>query len=148
MSKYSLQLTLENGKVIDAGEIEVRDGVDGKDGKDGLTTSVNGVEQENGNVQLEPHHIGAAATMTYYATVSATWTADGDYFYQDIAVEGVLETDNPIVDISPGDDNALNTTYSDCMCKVFRITTGANSIRVWATKAVATAFPIQLKVVR
>lgn len=62
MSKYSLQLTLDNGRVIDAGEIEVRDGVDGKDGadgKDGLTTSVNGVEQENGNIELKPDDIGA-----------------------------------------------------------------------------------------
>ena len=76
MPKYRLQLTLENGKVIDAGEIEVKDGVDGApgrdgidgkdgvDGKDGLTTSVNGVEQVNGNIQLTPEHIGAARIVT------------------------------------------------------------------------------------
>jgi hypothetical protein len=87
-------------------------------------------------------------SATYTATVTTTWTASGNYFYQDITVSGILETDNPIVDINPGSDNALNITYSDCMCKVFRITTSANKIRVWATEKMTTAFPIQLKVVR
>ena len=88
------------------------------------------------------------STVTYLATVTATWSTSGDYFYQDISVPGILETDNPIVDIVPGEDNAANVVYSENMCKVFRITTFADSIRVWATEAIASAFPIQLKVVR
>lgn len=91
---------------------------------------------------------GKANTVTYTATVTATWTTSGDYFYQDIAVSGILATDNPVVDILPGSDNAANVVYGENMCKVFRIVTSANSIRVWATEAIETAFPIQLKVVR
>lgn len=91
---------------------------------------------------------GAATTDTYYATVTATWTADGDYFYQDIAVAGIFNDDNPIVDIAPGEDNAANVVYGECICKVFRITTFDGSIRVWATEEISTAFPIQLKAVR
>ena len=91
---------------------------------------------------------GKASTVTYTATVTNTWTASGDYFYQDVAVSGILAADNPIVDIVCGSDNAANALYSESICKVFRITTAANSVRVWATEAVATAFPIQLKVVR
>lgn len=91
---------------------------------------------------------GKASTATYTATVTSTWTASDSYYYQDIVVDGILATDNPIVDINPGSDNAANITYSECICKVFRITTSANSIRVWATEAIASAFPIQLKVVR
>lgn len=91
---------------------------------------------------------GKASTATYTATVTATWTASGDYFYQDITVSGILATDNPVVDINPGSDNAANALYSESICKVFRITTSANSIRLWATEAIASAFPIQLKVVR
>lgn len=89
-----------------------------------------------------------ATTATYTATVTDAWTADGDYFYQDIEVTGILATDNPVVDINPGTDNAANVLYGGSICKVFRITTSADSIRVWATAAVTTAFPIQLKVVR
>ena len=89
-----------------------------------------------------------AATATYTATVTNTWTASGDYFYQDIAVNGILATDNPLADIVLGSDSATNETYLDAFYRVLRITTSANSIRVWATKAIETAFSIQLKVVR
>ena len=89
-----------------------------------------------------------ASTATFNANVTATWTASGDYFYQDITVNGILATDNPIVDIKPGSNNADNVAYDKAIGKVFRITTSDNSIRVWAREAIATAFPIQLKVVR
>lgn len=92
--------------------------------------------------------VGAAVTVTYTATVTTTWTASGEHFYQDIAMNGVLATDNPVVDIVPGSDNAANALYAEAICKVFRITTSANSIRVWAKESINTAFPIQLKVVR
>lgn len=92
--------------------------------------------------------VGAATTVTYTANVTTTWTASGSYFYQDVSVSGILAGDNPIVDILPGSDNAANVLYSEAICKVFRITTSANSIRVWATEKITTAFPIQLKVVR
>lgn len=93
-------------------------------------------------------NLGAAATVTYTATVTATWTASESYYYQTITVSGILATDNPIVDIKCGSDNAANVVYSENMGKVFRITTAANSITVWATEAISSAFPIQLKVVR
>ena len=86
--------------------------------------------------------------VTFNATVTTNWTQDGDYFYQDIAVSGILETDSPVVDIVTGSDNATNIQYSESICKVFRITTSENSIRVWATEAIAAEFPIQLKAVR
>ena len=89
-----------------------------------------------------------ASTATYTATVTVTWTADGDYFYQDIAVSGITAGDNPVVDVVSGSDNEANALYGECICKVFRITTSKNSIRVWVTEAIETAFPIQLKVVR
>lgn len=94
--------------------------------------------------------MGAASTTTYTATVTATWTASGDYFYQDITVSGILATDNPIVDINPGSSasHADVALYSESMCKVFRVVTAADKIRVWVTEKPTIAFPIQLKVVR
>lgn len=92
--------------------------------------------------------LGAATTVTLTATVPTSWTASGSYFYKDVTVNGILATDNPVVDIYPGSDNAANVLYSESICKVFRITTSANSIRLWATEAIGTAFPIQIKVVR
>ena len=89
-----------------------------------------------------------ATTVTVAVTVGTGWTKEGSCYYKDVDAPGIDATDNPIVDINPGSDNAANVLYSEAMCKVFRITTSENSIRVWATDAVATAFPIQLKVVR
>ena len=81
------------------------------------------------------------------ATVTATWTASGGYFYQDVTVSGITSADTPVIDILPGSDNAANVLYSEAICKVFRITTSTDSVRVWATEAITTAFPIRIKVV-
>ncbi len=52
------------------------DGKDGADGKDGLTTSVNGVQQVNGNITLTPDDIGALSkqggTVTGNITIERT----------------------------------------------------------------------------
>lgn len=96
----------------------------------------------------DPDDLGAATTETYTVTVPAAWIQSGDCYYQDINVPGILATDTPIVDIKSGSDNAANLLYSEAMCKVFRITTSAESIRVWAKEAINIAFPIQLKAVR
>ena len=89
-------------------------------------------------------------SKTFSTTVTTTWTASDIYFYQDIAVTGILATDNPIVDINPTSNasHADVAAYAEAISKVFRIQTSANSIRVWATAKPAIAFPIRLKVVR
>ena len=84
----------------------------------------------------------------FTATLSTSWTTSGSYFYQDIAVSGILATDTPIVGVNPGSDNAANVNYSIGFSNVFRITTSANSIRVWARQKPTVAIPIQIKVVR
>lgn len=58
----------------------------GPPGADGLTTSVNGVEQVGGNVQLAPDDIGAASAEQYNALLARV-----------AAIEGELEgmPDNP-----------------------------------------------------
>lgn len=86
-------------------------------------------------------------SVTYTATVTNNWTQIGDYYYQDVAVPGIIETDAPIVDILPGSDAAANKIYSDNICKVISVSTGNGSVQVCAVAAITTAFPIQLKVV-
>lgn len=90
----------------------------------------------------------AGRSLIYTATVTTSWLEEGGYYYQDIAVEGIQETDTPIVGIDPGEDNSGNVAYSVAISNVFRITTSANSIRVWARSKPSIAFPIRLKVVK
>lgn len=93
-------------------------------------------------------NMGAGATKTITATLSTSWTASGNYFYQDVAANGILATDTPVVGVNPGSDNAANVNYSMAFSNVFRVTTSANSIRVWVRSKPTVAIPIQIKVVR
>lgn len=90
----------------------------------------------------------AARSLIHTRTVSTSWLEEGGYYYQDIDVEGIQETDTPIVGIDPGEDNAANVAYSVAISNVFRITTSANSIRVWARSKPSIAFPIRIKAVK
>lgn len=100
------------------------------------------VEQKKAYIQNQSH------SPRFTATVTTTWKTSGSYFYQDIAVSGILATDTPMIGINPGSDNAANVKYSVAISNVFRVTTSANSIRVWARSKPSIAFPIQIKVVR
>lgn len=112
------------------------------------TRTVNG-RALSSDITLAATDVGAAVTATYNVTITASsWAASGSYYYQDISVPGMLATDNPIPGVAYGADNDANVTYDECFAKVLHITTSANSIRVWATEAIETAFPIQMKVVR
>ena len=83
-----------------------------------------------------------------YAVVGVDWETEGNYYYQDITVEGILETDTPFVGVKTGDDNDANSEYQAAMSKVFRISTHQNRIRLWVKLKPSIAFPIQIKVVR
>lgn len=101
------------------------------------------VEQQKAYIQNP-----AGRSLIYTATVTTSWIADGAYYYQDIAVNGIQETDTPEVGIDPGEDNAANVAYSVAISNVFRITTSANSIRVWVRSKPSIAFPIRIKAVK
>lgn len=92
-----------------------------------------------------------ASTATYTVNVPVSWTEDttnGGYT-QTVTVSGILETDNPMADIILGSDIEANALYLEAWGLVTRITTAANSITLYANnEAPATAFTIQLKVVR
>lgn len=90
----------------------------------------------------------AATTVTFgNVAVSNTWTKNGNYYKQDVTVNGITADDNPIVDIVAGatDDDTLS--YALYFGRVFRIATSANKITLYSTEQ-TPAFKIQLKVVR
>lgn len=90
-----------------------------------------------------------AETITYTATIPSTgWTASAPY-YVDVAIEGLLETDNPM--ITPVYTGTVETdaAIKEAWNKIDRATTGSNSLRVYAFEEVPSAnIPVQLQVVR
>lgn len=93
--------------------------------------------------------ITAATTETYTATITTTWTGSSAPYTQTITVSGITANDNPIVDV-----NLSSTTYANkdsvitAWGEVYRITTAANSITVYADSKTTTAIPIMLKCIR
>lgn len=87
-----------------------------------------------------------AKTVTYTATVGTAWTAKAGYVQQTITVNGILATDNPIIDLvtSTADFAAQQEAWG----KVFKVTTAANSITLYASEATEKSISLQIKVVR
>jgi hypothetical protein len=98
---------------------------------------------------VTPSQIGAAATKLYTATIPTSgWSASAPYTL-DVTVNGILDTDIPIVDIVLSDDATASKSISENWVKVGRITTSTNKITVYCYDEIpSVALPIQLKVVR
>ena len=115
-----------------------------------INEKVSSVNGKTGAVNLIASDVGAASTATYTASIDTSWTANsaGGYM-QTVAVNGMLASDNPIVDVILGADVDANALYIEAWALITRITTAASSITLYANgDAPATAFNIQLKVVR
>lgn len=90
-----------------------------------------------------------AETITYTATIPSTgWTASAPY-YVDVAIEGLLETDNPMITPVYTGTIETDTAIKESWNKIDRAVTSANSLRVYAFEEVPSAnIPVQLQVVR
>ena len=90
-----------------------------------------------------------AEVVTYSVTIPSTgWTAEAPY-YVDITVEGLLETDNPMITPVYTGTVGTDTAIKEAWNKIDRATTGSNSLRVYAFEEVPTTeIPVQLQVVR
>lgn len=102
-------------------------------------------------VELAAEVAGKASTAGYAATLlGAGWSA-GVPHTQTVAVEGILATDNPFVDVdmSGATTGAAGTALSDAWTLVGRVEAGAGSITAHCyDDAPAVDIPLILKVVR
>lgn len=89
---------------------------------------------------------GFAKTETFTATVGTSWTAATGYVTQTIAVQGILAADNPMIDLVT--TTAGFEAEQEAWSKIFKVTTAANAITLYASEATETAINLQLKVVR
>ena len=92
---------------------------------------------------------GGSSSVTYTAEIGTNWVAaeTGEYT-QTVVVNGILATDNPIVDVVL--DTAKNTALSqlEAWSLISKIETSNGSITVTCLEeAPTTAIPIQIKVV-
>lgn len=102
--------------------------------------------------EMESAVDGKATTETYNITISSDdWLQYGTNLYIDeIYIDGILEDDNPVVDIVISDFEDVDTMKSlnDAWSKVLAIETWENRITAYAEEPIDIDIPIQLKVVR
>ena len=115
-------------------------------------TKVKAISDDNG-VGLDAILDGMNIKLTYVgfeydATITTTWSGSAAPYAQEIAVDGILVGDNPIVDLVLSDDYTTAQLQLEEWGKIYRITTDANKITVYANEATMTSLPIQLQVVR
>lgn len=88
------------------------------------------------------------AVKEYTATIGTSWTGSAAPYTQSITVSGILATDTPIVDVKCSGTYATDQTYITQWGKIYRITTAANRITVYATEKTTSNVPISIKCIR
>lgn len=89
-----------------------------------------------------------AVTKFFTAQIGTTWTGSAAPYTQTITVSGILASDKPIVDLVPSSTFATAENEITNFAKIYRITTAANSITVYATDKTDVALNIQMGVHR
>lgn len=95
--------------------------------------------------KLDAGHV-TAAELT--ATIGTTWTGSAAPYSQEVAVTGIRATDNPIIDLVPSSTYATALLEEAAWANIYKITTAANAITVYAHAKTTQAVSIRLKVVR
>ena len=87
-----------------------------------------------------------AVTLNKTATLGTSWTAATGYVQQVVAVQGILATDTPIIDLitTTADFEAQQEAWGN----VFKAQAGANQITFYAKEATETSVSLNIKVVR
>lgn len=89
-----------------------------------------------------------AVSNTYTATIGTSWSGDAAPYTQNISIEGLLATDNPIIDIVPSDTYATAQAQMDAWAEIYKMVAGDGTLTIYANSATATAVPIQILCVR
>ena len=98
------------------------------------------------DITLNASDIGAATQKSYTVRIGTAWSGSAAPYTQTITVSGILSTDDPIVDLITTINNYAKEIEE--YGKIFKITTAANKITVYATDKTTISISCKLKVVR
>jgi len=104
---------------------------------------VTGLEQLI-NSLIDENTIELTATLP-----AADWSSSGSGgLEQTVEVPGILEIDNPVIDLTFSGEYLADTNQFYEWAKVYRITTQDNAIKAFAVEAPATDINIKILVIR
>ena len=79
-------------------------------------------------------------SKVFIAKVPVNWTKYGNFYYQDIAVDGMSSKYDPIISCQYGDDQDMNAQYKKAFSLVHDVDTLDGSVRIWCTSAPTIEF--------
>ena len=109
---------------------------------------------KDGSVQLveeirdATHALAASMVVMCTGTIGTTWAGDAPPYTQRVDVVGVLENDNPIVDIVPDSNYELAGPQLDAWGEIYRIVPHDNYLVAFAHVPTITSIPIKVLCVR
>lgn len=91
---------------------------------------------------------GKATVMQKTAAIGTSWEGTSVPYSQTITVDGILQTDAPLVDIVPASSPETAKNEEKEWAKVYRIVTSTNAITVYVKEKTTIPLNIKLQVVR
>lgn len=131
------------------GDIELPDGANINEIVDVVVTEkLNGISEWMDDLREDVEK--AAVTETYIVEVDGSMWSDesSGYTVYYAEVDGLLSTDNPIVDVVLGYDIAANELYKKAWSLVERVVAGDGAMTIYGTDYPGISFTMQVKVVR
>lgn len=109
--------------------------------KDGTTQLVR-------EIRTAVNGIVAGMAIVYSGTIGTSWAGSEPPYTQSVTVEGLLESDNPIVDIVPDNDYSVAGSQLDGWSEIYRMVPHDNYLVAFTHRPVTVPIPIKLICVR
>lgn len=101
----------------------------------------------DGSVTAEKIAPGAVST-TYAVTIDAEWSGSAAPYSKDVTVNGLLDSDTPIIDLVASSVFADAEAQIEAWGYVYKAVTTENTLTLYAIDKPSAALPVQIKVVR
>ena len=96
--------------------------------------------------------VGGASVLSFQTNIPnspAVWLKDSNGYHIDVAVEGIRESDAPIVDIDIDQELSQGVVaQQEDWAKIYKITAVSNGLRIYATSVPDLVLKIKIMVVR
>lgn len=91
---------------------------------------------------------GAVSTDFTAMLTADGWTGDSAPYTNTVTVSGLLASDKPFVDLVPSSTYATAESEIEAFANIYRMTTAANKLTVYATEKPTVNLTVQIKAVR
>ena len=89
-----------------------------------------------------------AVSVDYTATLNTTWSGSAAPYTKEQKINGILETDKPLIDIVPSATFADAEKQADAWALIYRAVTAANKITFYAKAKPTVSIPLQIRCIR